>query len=67
MKVRIVEQKYLQVIEVKKHWWSRWKQVLFTESSHVATLVANEILYNKLKKYDKKNMERVIEQQKVNI
>lgn len=66
MKVRIVEQKYFQIIEVKKHWWSRWKQILFTESSHWATRVANEILSNNLKKHDKKNMERIVEQQKVN-
>ncbi|MCM1217983.1 MAG: hypothetical protein NC548_26150 [Lachnospiraceae bacterium] len=44
MKVRIIENKTHYVIETKKHWWSRWRQFIFTDSAHTSVQIANNIL-----------------------
>lgn len=56
MKVRIIENKTHYVIETKKHWWSLWKQLIFTDSAHTSVQIANDILnktYDTINTYNK--------------
>ena len=50
MRVRIKEDRYLYTIQVKKHWWSRWENVMFTDTIHEAVMVSNELVSQKTKK-----------------